>query len=116
MSDPQYVYIKPSGPAPASLPVKPGDEVIFQMDDDWTVVVNIDFGSSSPFTDKQFQLDGGNQQLAHRNNTVRQDAAKGTYSYQVLPLDPIILKDGEDPDPPGTVSGDLEVSTGGPKD
>jgi hypothetical protein len=107
-----YVNIKSSGPAPDPLPVKPGDEVIFQMDG-WTITVDVDFGSLSPFSVNQFQLDGGNQLLAHRSNTVLSDA-KGSYPYKVFPTGAKRFG-GEHPDPPGTVSGDLEVSTGGPK-
>ncbi len=100
----RVVYIYSSGPDPKSLPADTGDEVIFKILD-WPVAATVDFGASSPFTDTKFQLDGRNEQLAFQSQTVLTKTI-GYFHYDVIP-------DGSTREQPGTVSGDIEVSSTG---
>ena len=106
-----FVYIHPDKVTYSSDPplVTRDTPVTFQLVDR-TDVVTVDFGLSSPFTQHSFVLDGGNQLLASQNKTVLSAAAPKTYAFSAGPS----TRKGE-PEPPGTVAGDLEVVTD-PKD
>ncbi len=98
------INIYSTGPDPKSCPINPNDQVLFQMVD-WPVQVTVDFGSSSPFQDTKFDLGGSNQPLSAQNKTALSDSY-GIYSYTVTPTSKEI-----DPEPTGTVGGDIEVSS-----
>jgi hypothetical protein len=100
------VNISSTGPSPSPLSINPGDQVTFQMDN-WPVTVTVDFGTSSPFSDHSFQLDGGNQQLAHSTKTAL-TSADGKYPYNVTTTS---YRKGIDPEPMSTPPGEIDVSS-----
>jgi hypothetical protein len=71
----------------------------------------------SPFDVNDFTLDGSSALTAQQSKTVVSSAQLGSYHFRALPPGSTRPK-REDPDPPGTVSGDVDVipQTGGPKD
>jgi plastocyanin len=108
----QIVNIEPDSLSYDPRPpiVKPGDSVEFKMDG-WedTVTVTISFGTSSPFAQPTMTLDGSGEGSAQQTYTVRSNASAGLYPFTVTST-----TRKEDPEPPGTISGDLEVSTDSP--
>jgi hypothetical protein len=110
--DAKYVYIEYGQVTPDPLIVKPDDQVIFQMHNR-TDTVTVDFGTNSPFgsLNTSFTLNGGNQLLASQLKTVTATSTQ-SFSYTVTPT-PSVPKH-EDPEPPGTLQGDIDVSTDGP--
>lgn len=104
----QIVYISNSQTSPNPVVVKPGDSVLFTLQGR-TDRVTVDFGSSTPFAQSEFPLDGSNHLMAQHAETVVAGAS-GSYRFTCLPTakgtDP-----SQHPDPPGTVSGDLDVSS-----
>jgi plastocyanin len=108
----QNVYIETDGVSydPTIPEVKPGDTVNFFMDERYDTVT-VDFGTNSPFGQTtNFSLNGADPSLAAQSYTVDNNAIAGRYPFSATPQ----IKKG-DPEPTGTVSGDLEVVTG-PKD
>jgi hypothetical protein len=110
--DIKYVYIGPSQVTPAVLTVKPDDQVMFQMQNR-TDIVTVAFPMGSPFPsqDTPFTLNGGNQLLASQSKTITATSTQ-SFSYTVTPTSSL-PKPG-DPEPPGTLQGDIDVSTDDP--
>ncbi|HYI00180.1 hypothetical protein [Hyalangium sp.] len=108
----KYVDIEPTKLTPETLTVKPEDNVVFQMVGR-TDIVTVAFPTGSPFPsqDTPFTLNGGNQLLASQSKTVTVTSTQ-SFSYTVTPT-PSLPKP-EDPEPPGTLQGDIDVSTDGP--
>jgi hypothetical protein len=104
MTTTKTINIKTTGPDPDHPVVKPGYQVIFQMDGR-TDTVNVDFGSKSPFVSQvtQFTLNGAVASLSMKTYTIADDA-NGHYSFTIGP------STRKDPEPPTTSAGDLEVS------
>jgi hypothetical protein len=98
------ILIKASGPTPNPAYVKPGYQVIFQMDE-WTDEVTVDFGTNSPFVSQvtQFSLNGAVLTLSHKTYTIA-DNASPKYTFHIIPATRI------DPEPPSIPPGDLEVT------
>ena len=107
--------------------VKPLDTVRFIMDGrEDTVVVN--FAEGNPFAQNNFELDGSQLTLSAKSATVVSNVTARRYSFFVIPdegeprplsEDPEMGKDphkGPFSEPPGTLSGDLEVVTDPPHD
>ncbi|HEX8537111.1 MAG TPA: hypothetical protein VF664_06575 [Cystobacter sp.] len=100
--------------------VEVGGSVLFILQGR-TDTVELDFTlegvECSPFDVNDFTLDGSSALTAQKAKTVESSARIGSYRFKVLPPGTPRPK-GEDPDPPGTVSGDVDVipQTGGPKD
>jgi hypothetical protein len=102
------ITITSSGPSPNPVTVKPGYQVLFQMD--WEAEVDVDFGTKSPFVSevKKFSLDGAIQSLAHKTYTIAD--LEGSFGFNIVPLVRI------DPEPPTLSPGDLEVTRDPPKE
>jgi hypothetical protein len=100
--------------------IEVGGSVLFVLQGR-TDTVELDFTldgvERSPFDVNDFTLDGANELTAQKAKTVVSSAKVGSYRFRVLPPGTTRPK-GEEPDPPGTVSGDVDVvpETGGPKD
>jgi hypothetical protein len=102
----QTINIKTTGLDPAHPIVKPGYQVTFQMDGR-TDIVNVDFGTKSPFVSQvtQFSLNGAITSLASKTYTIADDADGHYYFFTEAPS---LSK--MDPEPPAAPPGDLEVS------
>lgn len=102
------ITITSTGPSPNPTTVKPGYEVLFQMD--WAAEVEVDFGTKSPFVSeiKKFSLDGAILSLSHKTYTVAD--LEGSFGFNVIPS--IRVK----PEPPTLSAGDLEVTREPPWD
>lgn len=100
--------------------VKAGDSVLFVLQGR-TDTVELDFTLNgvecTPFDENDFTLDGSNSLTAQRAKAVLTTAKGGIYKFKALPPGTTQPK-GEEPDPPGTVSGDVEVipDSSGPKE
>ncbi|ADO76060.1 hypothetical protein [Stigmatella aurantiaca] len=72
--------------------------------------VNVTFPKGSPFSQTgPIQL-GGPAQQSTQDKTVASQAPASSYSFVVTLQNPPPKHHGEDPEPPSTVSGDLEVT------
>lgn len=88
---------------PAALTVHPGDSVKFQLKRTDSVTVEFRTTAGTPFTQSDFGLDGSNSLTAESSQTIVANAS-GVYGFKVVP-------DDHDPrDPPGTLSGDIDVT------
>jgi hypothetical protein len=105
----QTINIKTTGLDPAHPIVKPGYQVTFQMDGR-TDEVEVSFGSKSPFVSQvtQFPLNGAITSLASKTYTI-DETADGHYYFTVIPLS-VLPSSKDDPEPPASPPGDLEVS------
>lgn len=93
---------------PEPLNLKQGDEVNIAIADTTYPAVMLSFSPASPFAQSSITLKGGEQ----ANLTVKLDTAKGKYRIVATPqLDSAKTPWGTGSEPPGTVSGDLEVIT-----
>jgi hypothetical protein len=110
----QIVYIGTGSQAtysPTPPLIKPGDPVNFILHGR-TDTVTVSFDSGSPFSQNNFGLDGSSTLTAQQMKTVVAGAS-GQYRFSATPTGT-----KTDPDPPGTVAGELEVisDSSGPKD
>jgi hypothetical protein len=107
---PLTVYIHPDKVTYSTDPlVFRNESVIFQLVDR-NDIVTVNFGSSSPFSQNSFVINGGAQPLLSQSKTVAFAAPEKKYPFSAGPT-----PTKGDPEPPGTVGGDLEVVTD-PKD
>nr|AYM53441.1 hypothetical protein [Melittangium lichenicola] len=86
--------------SPAALTVHPGDSVKFQLKRTDSVTVEFNSSAGTPFILRDFGLDGSSSIAAESSQTVV-SSASGVYGFKVVPLDR---------DPPGTLSGDIDVT------
>jgi plastocyanin len=109
----QDVYIDPTVVAydPDPPIVRPGDTVEFHIRNRTDTVI-VEFVSSSPFSQNSLTLNGAVTALATQDKTVLTGATAGIYRFNAIPDVPKPL--GGDPEPPGSLPGDLEVATDGP--
>ncbi|WP_095978478.1 hypothetical protein [Melittangium boletus] len=89
--------------------VYPGDTVVFTLEDS-TDTVTVKFEEGTPFNQDDFVLNGSSTLTASKSPVVRSDAPYRRYEFKVPPP-PEPWKHGEDPEPPGTVSGGVDVGT-----
>ena len=87
--------------------VFPGDTVNFTLEDS-TDTVTVDFLVGSPFTQTDFVLNGSSSLTATKSPVVKSDATYKRYEFWVLPPGERWTM-GEEPEPPGTVHGGLDV-------
>jgi len=107
----QTVYIGITSPAtysPAPPVVKPSDSVVFILQGR-TDSVTVTFDSGSPFSQTSFNLDGASALTAQKTESVVAGAS-GKYHFTAKPPGVGTRTISEDPEQPGTVSGDLEVT------
>gem|GEM_PF-5898702 len=88
--------------------VYPGDTVNFTLEDS-TDTVTVKFEAGSPFTQADFVLNGTSTLTATKSPVVKSDAIHRRYEFKVPP--PMTPPKGEEPEPPGTASGGLDVGT-----
>jgi hypothetical protein len=98
--------------------ITPGETVVFALDlKQRTDTVTVTLTPSWPFEEKAsdtkvnvFTLDGSRENTASRTLTVKSDAS-GKYQFVAAPVSVSTPNRGsEDPEQPGTVSGDLDVT------
>ncbi|WNG30638.1 hypothetical protein F0U62_46450 [Cystobacter fuscus] len=96
----------------------PGETVVFALDlKQRTDTVTVTLTPSWPFEEKAsttevnvFTLDGSSESTASRTLTVKSDAS-GKYKFVAAPVSVSRPNHGsEDPEQPGTVSGDIDVT------
>ncbi|MDC0711651.1 hypothetical protein POL68_24495 [Stigmatella sp. ncwal1] len=74
--------------------------------------VTVTFPNGSPFALTGPILLGGISQQTQQDKTVAFQTVPANYKYVVTPQNPPPPHPGKDPEPPTTVSGDLEVTPG----
>src|SRR5262245_5183116 len=101
----KYINIEQGELDPSSVTVYPGDDVVFQMSGR-TDIVTVAFSPDTPFSVSQFQLNGGVAQQASQDKTVVTQTTKD-YPFKVYPGTSVPPRHWQDPEPPGTLSGDI---------
>ena len=91
--------------------VQRGDTITFQLRDR-TDIVKVTFTDGSPLPDDTFQLDGSNNLTNQKVESVKTSAPLKRYPFIATHQPPVV---GEDPEPPGTLTGGVDVSTDPPK-
>jgi hypothetical protein len=91
--------------------IKHGDTVRFVMDGREDAVF-VDFTEGTPFAQSTFGLNGSELTMSAKSETVVSNVIARTYPFFVIPDE----RERGVPEPPGTLSGDLEVVTDPPHD